>query len=154
MTVALTKIVADVLAANGLPGAIASTCVGGTDVGEWMTNDPRFPLISFTGSTKVGRIVSETVHRRFGRTILELGGNNATIGMCLCVAVVCSLLSAHRGVHRSRSRQRCGCGHGCPCVRVRRCGNRRPALHHAASPGTWHSVASLAGLLAGLPFLR
>ena len=96
VTVALTKIVADVLAANGLPGAIASTCVGGTDVGEWMTNDPRFPLISFTGSTKVGRIVSETVHRRFGRTILELGGNNATIGMCLCVAVVCSLLSAHR----------------------------------------------------------
>lgn len=79
VTVALTKIVADVLAANGLPGAIASTCVGGTDVGEWMTNDPRFPLISFTGSTKVGRIVSETVHRRFGRTILELGGNNATI---------------------------------------------------------------------------
>ena len=97
MTVALTKIVADVLAANGLPGAIASTCVGGTDVGEWMTNDPRFPLISFTGSTKVGRIVSETVHRRFGRTILELGGNNATIGMCLCVwlwSAHCSALTA------------------------------------------------------------
>jgi len=46
-----------------------------------MINDPRISLISFTGSTKVGRHVSEVVHKRFGRTILELGGNNAAIIM-------------------------------------------------------------------------
>jgi len=81
--VALAKVVADVLEANGLPGAISSMVTGGADVGEWMINDPRFPLISFTGSTHVGRHVSSVVHGRFGRTILELGGNNATVGACL-----------------------------------------------------------------------
>jgi aldehyde dehydrogenase (NAD+) len=44
-----------------------------------MLNDPRVPLVSFTGSTKVGRHVAETVAKRFGRTILELGGNNAIV---------------------------------------------------------------------------
>jgi aldehyde dehydrogenase (NAD+) len=48
-------------------------------VGEAMLNDARLPLISFTGSTAVGRHVAETVARRLGRTILELGGNNAII---------------------------------------------------------------------------
>lgn len=48
-------------------------------IGEAMLNDPRLPLISFTGSTHVGRHVAETVARRLGRTILELGGNNAII---------------------------------------------------------------------------
>lgn len=46
-----------------------------------MINDKRVSLVSFTGSTKVGRHVSETVAKRFGRTILELGGNNAAIIM-------------------------------------------------------------------------
>lgn len=54
---------------------------GGTDIGVAMTNDNRIPLISFTGSTAVGRQVSEVVHKRFGRTILELGGNNAAVIM-------------------------------------------------------------------------
>jgi len=54
---------------------------GGTDIGVAMTNDARIPLISFTGSTAVGRLVSEVVHKRFGRTILELGGNNAAVIM-------------------------------------------------------------------------
>ena len=44
-----------------------------------MLHDPRLPLISFTGSTQVGRHVAATVAKRFGRTILELGGNNAII---------------------------------------------------------------------------
>ncbi len=48
-------------------------------IGEGMLNDARLPLISFTGSTQVGRHVAETVARRLGRTILELGGNNAII---------------------------------------------------------------------------
>jgi aldehyde dehydrogenase (NAD+) len=43
--------------------------------------DPKVPLVSFTGSTAIGRHVSAEVHRRFGKTILELGGNNATIVM-------------------------------------------------------------------------
>lgn len=46
-----------------------------------MVKDSRVPLVSFTGSTPVGRIVSTDVHKRFGRTILELGGNNAVIVM-------------------------------------------------------------------------
>jgi aldehyde dehydrogenase (NAD+) len=51
----------------------------GREVGERMINDSRLPLISFTGSVKVGRRVAEAVARRLGRTILELGGNNAII---------------------------------------------------------------------------
>jgi aldehyde dehydrogenase (NAD+) len=52
---------------------------GGAEVGERLLNDARLPLISFTGSTKVGRHVAQTVAGRFGKTILELGGNNAII---------------------------------------------------------------------------
>jgi len=55
-------------------------CQGlGNDVGEAMIQDKRMPLVSFTGSTKTGRHVAQTVAGRFGRTILELGGNNASI---------------------------------------------------------------------------
>src|SRR5512141_3004679 len=49
----------------------------GRVVGERMLNDPRVPLVSFTGGTRMGQHVAEAVGRRFGRTILELGGNNA-----------------------------------------------------------------------------
>lgn len=51
----------------------------GSTVGQAIVDDKRIPLVSFTGSTEVGRMVSEKVHARFGRTILELGGNNAAI---------------------------------------------------------------------------
>ena len=59
------------------------TCVigSGRTVGERMLRDKRLDLISFTGSSAIGEHVAEVVHRRFGRTILELGGNNATIVM-------------------------------------------------------------------------
>jgi len=56
-------------------------CGDGPSVGNAMVQDHRIPLISFTGSTQVGRMVSADVHKRFGRTILELGGNNACIIM-------------------------------------------------------------------------
>ena len=56
-------------------------CGDGPNVGNAMVQDHRVPLISFTGSTQVGRMVSADVHKRFGRTILELGGNNACIIM-------------------------------------------------------------------------
>jgi aldehyde dehydrogenase (NAD+) len=64
---------------HGLSGIFNLVIGSGRDVGELLLNDPFVPLISFTGSTLIGRHVSEAVARRFGRTILELGGNNAII---------------------------------------------------------------------------
>jgi aldehyde dehydrogenase family 7 protein A1 len=79
-SVACSKIIAGVLERNGYPGAIASLiCGSGKDVGEAMIQDKRMELVSFTGSTKVGRHVNQVVSSRFGKTILELGGNNAMI---------------------------------------------------------------------------
>ncbi|MFM9597590.1 aldehyde dehydrogenase family protein, partial [Streptomyces scabiei] len=49
------------------------------DLGEWLSNDTRIPLISATGSTRMGKAVNEAVAKRLGKTILELGGNNAMI---------------------------------------------------------------------------
>jgi aldehyde dehydrogenase family 7 protein A1 len=66
---------------NKLPGSICSLISGGADIGESMAKDPRIDLLSFTGSTEVGRKVALTVQRRFGRVLLELGGNNAIIVM-------------------------------------------------------------------------
>jgi aldehyde dehydrogenase (NAD+) len=63
----------------GLTGVFSLVIGSGATIGERMINDPRIPLVSFTGSTRMGRRVSESVARRFGRTILELGGNNAII---------------------------------------------------------------------------
>jgi aldehyde dehydrogenase (NAD+) len=68
-----------VMADHGLNGIFNLVTGSGSEVGELLLNDQRVPLISFTGSTKIGRRVSEAVARRFGRTILELGGNNAIV---------------------------------------------------------------------------
>ncbi len=68
-----------VMADHGLSGVFSLVIGTGQEVGELMINDPRVPLVSFTGSTKVGRHVSQTVAGRFGKTLLELGGNNAII---------------------------------------------------------------------------
>ncbi|KAG6829912.1 hypothetical protein H0H92_002935 [Tricholoma furcatifolium] len=80
-SIAVTKIVASVLEKNGLPGAVAGLVTGGKDVGEALTESRDIELVSFTGSEHVGRIVGKTVMSRFGKTILELGGNNASIVM-------------------------------------------------------------------------
>ncbi len=77
--IAVQHITNRVLADHGLTGIFNLVIGSGREVGELMLNDPRLPLISFTGSTHIGRHVSETVARRFGRAILELGGNNAII---------------------------------------------------------------------------
>jgi aldehyde dehydrogenase (NAD+) len=77
--VAVQHITNRVMADHGLTGIFTLVIGSGRDVGELLLNDRRLPLISFTGSTAVGRHVAETVARRFGRTILELGGNNAII---------------------------------------------------------------------------
>jgi aldehyde dehydrogenase (NAD+) len=59
-------------------GVWSLTC-GGAELGERMTADPRFPLVSFTGSIPVGKKVAARVGRRLGRSLLELGGNNAIV---------------------------------------------------------------------------
>jgi len=78
-SVAITKCVAKVLEKNSLPGAISALCQGGTDVGQKMASDPRVKLVSFTGSTAVGLHVAQAVQARFGKHLLELGGNNSLI---------------------------------------------------------------------------
>ncbi|MFO7653033.1 MAG: aldehyde dehydrogenase family protein [Candidatus Krumholzibacteriia bacterium] len=78
--VACQKIASQVLAANGLPEGISCLVVGrGSVIGERMVADHRLPLISATGSTRMGKRIGEVVGGRLGRTILELGGNNAII---------------------------------------------------------------------------
>jgi aldehyde dehydrogenase (NAD+) len=68
-----------VLKANNLPEGICSMINGDYKVGEFMTKDSRVPLVSATGSTRMGKIVGKTVAERLGRSLLELGGNNAII---------------------------------------------------------------------------
>ncbi|MBS3817947.1 aldehyde dehydrogenase family protein [bacterium] len=77
--IAVQNIANKVMADHGLKGIFNLAIGRGSVVGEQMINDRRISLISFTGSTKMGRRVSEAVAKRFGRTILELGGNNAII---------------------------------------------------------------------------
>jgi aldehyde dehydrogenase (NAD+) len=76
---AVQKIMARVLERNNLPEGIFNLIQGGVEVGKYMTGDERLPLISATGSIPMGRKVGEAVAARLGRTILELGGNNAII---------------------------------------------------------------------------
>jgi aldehyde dehydrogenase (NAD+) len=78
--IACIKIAEKVCRANGVDPAIFSLVIGdGPTVGELLTNDRRIPLVSATGSTRMGRRVGEVVAKRFGRSLLELGGNNAII---------------------------------------------------------------------------
>ena len=78
-TVACQNIIAAILKENNLPEGISSIINGDYKVGQMMTTDSRIPLVSATGSTRMGRIVGATVAQRFGKSLLELGGNNAII---------------------------------------------------------------------------
>jgi len=78
-SIACQNIIADVLKENNLPEGISSIINGDYKVGEYMTTDKRIPLISATGSIRMGKIVAKTVAERLGRSLLELGGNNAII---------------------------------------------------------------------------
>lgn len=78
VSVATAKIVADVFRRNNLP-PVATLCHGGANVGKKLVNDERVKLVSFTGSTEVGRHIGVDVQRRFGKSLLELGGNNALV---------------------------------------------------------------------------
>ncbi len=77
--VAVQNIVAEVFEKNNVPEGVCGLIQGNREVGEWMCNDVRVPLVSATGSTRMGKAVAATVAARLGRTILELGGNNAII---------------------------------------------------------------------------
>src|SRR4029079_19234052 len=77
--IAVQHIANRVMADHGVTGVFTLVVGPGRTVGEAMLADERLPMVSFTGSTAIGRRVSEAVARRFGRTILELGGNNAIV---------------------------------------------------------------------------
>ncbi|HOI29957.1 MAG TPA: aldehyde dehydrogenase family protein [Melioribacteraceae bacterium] len=78
--IAVQNIISDVIKENNLPEGLFSLIIGkGSTVGEKMLNDKRVPLISLTGSTAIGKHAAEVISKRFGKTILELGGNNAII---------------------------------------------------------------------------
>ncbi|NYJ26221.1 aldehyde dehydrogenase family protein [Allomuricauda sp. ARW1Y1] len=78
-SVACQNIAARIFTKNGVPEGISCLITGDYHVGEFMTKDERVPLISATGSTRMGKIVAQTVAGRLGKTLLELGGNNAII---------------------------------------------------------------------------
>jgi aldehyde dehydrogenase (NAD+) len=78
-SIACQQIIAGVLKNNNLPEGISCIINGDYKVGEFMTTDKRIPLISATGSIRMGKIVAKTVAERLGRSLLELGGNNAII---------------------------------------------------------------------------
>ncbi|MGC4036385.1 MAG: aldehyde dehydrogenase family protein [Chitinophagaceae bacterium] len=77
--VACQNIVAEVFKKNNIPEGVCGLMIGGREVGEWMSADERIPLVSATGSTRMGKAVGATVGARLGRALLELGGNNAII---------------------------------------------------------------------------
>src|ERR1700730_894300 len=77
--IACQNIVSEVFKKNNVPEGVSNLVVGGRAVGEWMAKDRRIPLISATGSTRMGKAVGEAVGARLGRALLELGGNNAII---------------------------------------------------------------------------
>jgi aldehyde dehydrogenase (NAD+) len=77
--IACQNIAAEIFKANNLPEGISCLINGDYKVGEFMTKDKRVPLISATGSIRMGKIVAQEVAKRLGKSLLELGGNNAII---------------------------------------------------------------------------
>lgn len=77
--IACQNIVSKVFQKNSLPAGISSVINGDYKVGEWLASDTNVPLISATGSTRMGKKVASVVAERLGRSLLELGGNNAII---------------------------------------------------------------------------
>jgi len=77
--IACQRIINDVLKDNDIPEGVFNLVIGDASIGQSLSADPRVPLVSATGSTRMGRKVAETVASRMGRSLLELGGNNAII---------------------------------------------------------------------------
>jgi aldehyde dehydrogenase (NAD+) len=76
---AIQNIIAKVFIDNNVPEGVNNLIQGGREVGEWISKDTRIPLVSATGSTRMGKLLNAAVAARLGKTILELGGNNAII---------------------------------------------------------------------------
>ncbi len=76
---ACQQITKEVFDANDVPEGVSGLVIGGAEIGKLMANDPRIPLVSATGSTRMGKSVGAAVGQRLGRSLLELGGNNAII---------------------------------------------------------------------------
>ncbi|MFD2921011.1 aldehyde dehydrogenase family protein [Terrimonas rubra] len=77
--VACQLIVSEVFAKNNVPEGVSGLIIGNREVGEWLSTDTRVPLVSATGSTRMGKAVAAAVAQRLGKSLLELGGNNAII---------------------------------------------------------------------------
>jgi aldehyde dehydrogenase (NAD+) len=77
--IACQKIIGGVLKSNNLPEGLSGIIVGDREIGEAMAKDPRVALVSATGSTRMGKLVAQNVAARLGKSLLELGGNNAII---------------------------------------------------------------------------
>jgi len=77
--IACQKIIARVFKINHVPEGVSCLVIGDFKVGEWLAQDSRIPLVSATGSTRMGKAVATATASRFGRSLLELGGNNAVI---------------------------------------------------------------------------
>jgi len=77
--IACQHIVQAVFKKNNVPEGVSNIIIGGRETGEWLSNDTRIPLVSATGSTRMGKAVAAAVGQRLGRSLLELGGNNAII---------------------------------------------------------------------------
>jgi aldehyde dehydrogenase (NAD+) len=77
--VACQNIIQEVFKKNNVPEGVSCLINGGREVGEWLSHDQRIPLISATGSTRMGKAIGAAVGERLGRSLLELGGNNAII---------------------------------------------------------------------------
>jgi len=77
--VACQQIISKVFAINNIPEGVCNLIVSHREAGEWMAGDKRIPLISATGSTRMGKAVATAVASRLGKALLELGGNNAII---------------------------------------------------------------------------
>lgn len=78
-SIAVQKIIEPVLKDNAVPGGVLCLVNGGREVGEWLAQDTRVPLVSATGSTRMGKQLATVVGARLGKALLELGGNNAII---------------------------------------------------------------------------
>lgn len=96
-SLACQQIVSEIFRKNEVPEGVSCIVTGGREVGEWMSADERIPLISATGSTRMGKALAAVVASRLGRSLLELGGNNAIIiseQADLDIAVLGSLFGA------------------------------------------------------------
>ncbi|MBL7739805.1 MAG: aldehyde dehydrogenase family protein [Chitinophagaceae bacterium] len=95
--IACQHIIQEVFRKNNVSEGVCNLIIGGREVGEWMAKDIRVPLVSATGSTRMGKAVGAAVGARLGRALLELGGNNAIIiskDADLDIAIIGSLFGA------------------------------------------------------------